>query len=81
MAWEIKVKNNGGAEIPLLIKDQFPVSTNEDIKVKRGDYSNGKLDDKTGIITWETMLPKNQSKSFTFDYTVDYKNGMVVYLE
>ncbi|MCE3294831.1 MAG: hypothetical protein K0R65_545 [Crocinitomicaceae bacterium] len=81
VAWEIKVKNNGGAEIPLLIKDQFPVSTNDDIKVKRGDYSGGKLDDNTGIITWETVLPKNQSKSFTFDYTIDYQKGMILYLE
>ncbi|MGV3630294.1 MAG: mucoidy inhibitor MuiA family protein [Bacteroidota bacterium] len=81
VAWEIKVKNNGGAEIPLVIKDQFPVSTNEDIKVKRGDHSGGKLNDKTGIITWETTLPKNQSKSFTFDYVIDYQKGMVIYLE
>ncbi|MFN5417540.1 MAG: mucoidy inhibitor MuiA family protein [Flavobacteriia bacterium] len=81
VAWEIKVKNNGGAEIPLLIKDQFPISVNEDIKVKRGDYSNGKLDDKTGIITWQTTIPKTQSKSFFLDYSVDYKKGMVIYLE
>ncbi|MCE3294830.1 MAG: hypothetical protein K0R65_544 [Crocinitomicaceae bacterium] len=81
VAWEIKVKNNGGAEIPLLIKDQFPVSTDNDIKVKRGEYSGAKLDDKTGILTWETVLPKNQSKSFTFDYTIDYQKGMILYLE
>ncbi|MGV3630295.1 MAG: mucoidy inhibitor MuiA family protein [Bacteroidota bacterium] len=81
VAWEIKIKNNGGAEIPLLIKDQFPVSTNEDIKVKRGEYSNGKLNEDTGIITWETTLPKNQSKAFTFDYVIDYQKGMILYLE
>lgn len=81
VAWEIKVKNNGGAEIPLLVKDQFPVSTNSDIKVRRGDYSGGKLDDNTGIITWETVLPKNQSKTFYYDYTVDYQKGMIIYLE
>ncbi len=81
VAWEIRVKNNGAAEIPLLIKDQFPVSTDNDIKVKRGDYNGGKLDDKTGIITWETVLPKGQSKSFVFDYTVDYQKGVILYLE
>lgn len=81
VAWEIKVKNNDAAEIPLLVKDQFPISVNEDIKVKRGDYSNGKLDEKTGIITWQTNLPKTQSKTFTFNYSVDYKKGMLIYLE
>ena len=81
IAWELKVKNNGASEIPLLIKDQFPVSTNDDIKVKQGDFSLGKLDEKTGIITWNTILPKGQAKSFFFDYSVDYQKGVVLYLE
>lgn len=81
IAWEIKIKNNGGAEIPLIIKDQFPISTNDDIKVKKGSYSEGKLDENTGIITWSTLLRKNESKSFIFDYTVDYQKGVILYLE
>ncbi len=81
IAWELKVKNNGASEIPLLMKDQFPVSTNDDIKVKQGDFSLGKLDEKTGIITWNTILPKGQAKSFFFDYSVDYQKGVVLYLE
>jgi hypothetical protein len=81
IAWEIKIKNNGAAEIPLIVKDQFPISTNEDIKVKRGEILEGKVDDNTGIITWNTLLSKNQSKSFVLDYTVDYQKGVILYLE
>ena len=81
ITWELKIKNNGGAMIPFVIKDQFPVSNNEDIKVKNGEYSNGKLDEKTGIITWSFLKGIIGTQTITFDYGVDYQNGMLLYLE
>ena len=81
VTWEIKVKNNGGASIPIIIKDQFPISTDSDIKVKKGDYLEGKLDEKTGILTWSFLLAPSQNKSLLFDYSVDYMNGKVLYIE
>ncbi len=81
LAWEIKVKNNGGAMIPILIKDQFPISTNDDIKVKRGEFPEGKISENSGIITWTFNIGQGQSKTLTFDYSVDYRNGSVLYIE
>jgi hypothetical protein len=81
VTWEIKVKNNGGAMIPLIVKDQFPISNNADIKVKNGEFPSGNLDEKTGIITWSFLKGITGSQSFTFDYSVDYQTGMTLYLE
>jgi hypothetical protein len=81
ITWEIKIKNNGGAMIPLVIKDQFPISNTDDIKVKRGELESGKLDENTGIITWTFQNGVNGSQTFGFDYSVDYQSGMVLYLE
>jgi hypothetical protein len=81
VAWEIKLKNNGGANIPIFIKDQFPISIVEDIKVKRGEFSEGKIADKSGIITWNFMLDASQNKILKFDYSVDYQKGYVLYIE
>ena len=81
ITWEIKIKNNGGAMIPIVIKDQFPISNNEDIKIKRGELVSGKLDEDTGIITWTFQNGINGSQTFGFDYSVDYQSGMVLYLE
>ena len=81
VTWEIKVKNNGGAMIPLIVKDQFPISNNADIKVKNGEFTSGNLDEKTGIITWSFLKGITGSQSFTFDYNVDYQTGMTLYLE
>jgi hypothetical protein len=81
ITWEIKIKNNGGAMIPIVIKDQFPISNNEDIKIKRGELLSGKLDEDKGIITWTFQNGINGSQTFGFDYSVDYQSGMVLYLE
>jgi hypothetical protein len=81
VTWEIKVKNNGGAMIPLIIKDQFPVSNQEDIKVKRGEIVDGKIDEKTGIITWSFLNGISGSQVITFDYSVDSQYGIQLYLE
>jgi hypothetical protein len=81
VTWEIKIKNNGGAMIPLIVKDQFPVSNQEDIKVKRGDLVDGTADEKTGIITWSFLKGITGSQTITFDYSVDSQYGIQLYLE
>ena len=81
VTWEIKIKNNGGAMIPLIVKDQFPVSNQEDIKVKRGDLVDGTADEKTGIITWSFLKGITGTQTITFDYSVDSQYGIQLYLE
>lgn len=81
MTWEIKIKNNGAALIPLIVKDQFPISKNNKIKVRQGEFVTGKLEKNTSIITWSFMNGITGSKSFSFDYLVDCKKGSKLYLE
>jgi|694.fasta_scaffold21876_8 hypothetical protein len=81
VTWEIKIKNNGGAMIPLIVKDQFPVSNQEDIKVKQGESVDGKVDEKTGIITWSFLKGISGTQTITFDYSVDSQYGIQLYLE
>jgi hypothetical protein len=81
VTWEINVRNNGGANIPILIKDQFPISIDNDIKVKQGEYGDGTLDEKTGILTWRYNLVPSASKSINFNYTVDSEHGKVLFIE
>ena len=81
ITWEIKIKNNGGALIPLIIKDQFPISNTEDIKVKHGSFDKGILDEKTSIITWSFLNGITGTQTLNFDYSVDYQSGAVLYIE
>jgi uncharacterized protein (TIGR02231 family) len=57
VTWEIRMRNNGGASIPIIVKDQFPISSNNDIKVRNGEFGTASLDEKTGILVWKLNLP------------------------
>jgi len=81
VTWELKIKNNGGAKIPFVIKDQFPISNSDDIKIKQGNYGNGQLDENTSIITWLFPAGITGIQTLAFDYSVDYQTGVVLYLE
>jgi hypothetical protein len=81
VTWEIRIRNNGGAAIPIVVKDQFPISTNNDIKVKNGEFETAKWDEKTGILVWNLNLSLGSSQNLQFDYSVDYQKGYTLYLE
>lgn len=81
VTWDFTVRNNGGAAIPMIVKDHFPISINEDIKVKQGSYAGATLDEKTGVLTWKFTTNKGETKQFKFDYQVDYGKNQPVYLE
>jgi uncharacterized protein (TIGR02231 family) len=81
VTWEIRIRNNGGAAIPIVVKDQFPISTNNDIKVKNGEFGTAKWDEKTGILVWNLNLSLGSSQNLQFDYSVDYQKGYTLYLE
>lgn len=81
VTWDFTIRNNGGAAIPIIVKDHFPVSINDDIKVKQGTYAGATLDAKTGILTWKFVTAKGETKQFKFDYQVDYGKTQPIYLE
>ena len=78
--YEIKVRNNKAAALTLEIKDQFPVSGNDEITVERVESSEGKVDDKTGIITWQFTLQPKEEKKLDLIYKVRYPKGKMVNL-
>ena len=79
--WDFTIRNNGAASIPFIMKDHFPISVNDDIKVKQGNYVGAILNEKTGILTWRNTINKGETKQFSFNYSVDYSKGGVLYLE
>lgn len=81
VTWDFVVRNNGAGEIPLVVKDHFPVSINEDIKVKEGTYDGASLDKLSHVLTWKLNLKKGETQKFKFDYSVDYGKGQPIYLE
>lgn len=71
-AWKTTVKNNKSQTINMIILDQVPVSTIEEIEVTVKNNSGAKQDSETGEIKWEFELKPNSEKDFELRYSVKY---------
>jgi len=70
--WNIDVKNNKSEKINVLIFDQVPVSTLEEIKIEVSELSGAKYDTEKGEIKWEFTIEPNKNKRFKLKYLVKY---------
>ncbi len=71
-SFEISIRNTKKIPVNILVKDQIPVSKNKDITVTATNLSNGKLDDKTGIIEWSLTVKPGETQKLTLGYAVKY---------
>lgn len=67
---EIAVKNTTGETAEIEIKDQIPVSKSDDIKVKQIDLAAGRLNEKTGILSWKLKLAPKEGEIIKFTYEI-----------
>ncbi|SFS48485.1 mucoidy inhibitor MuiA family protein [Lutibacter maritimus] len=79
--WSINVKNNKSQTINMLIFDQVPVSTLEEIKVDISETSGAKHNIETGEIKWDFSIDPNESKKFELKYTVKYPKNRNLIIE
>jgi len=71
-AWKITVRNNKKQQINMVVYDQIPVSTLEEIKVEVDKNNGGKFNSKTGEMKWLFSLAPNTKKNLNLKYTVKY---------
>jgi len=70
--YNITVKNNKAEAIDLLLKDQFPLSTNKDIEVELVDNGGADVNTELGILNWRLTLAPGESKKLQFVYSIKY---------
>ena len=70
--WKTTVKNNKNQEINMIVLDQVPVSTAEDIEVIVLNISGAKHDLETGELKWEFTLKPLDKKELDLKYSVKY---------
>ena len=79
--WNITLRNTRKQDINIVIEDQIPVSTSDEIEVSL-DASNGaKTDPATGILRWELKLKPGKTETLGFKYSVKYPRTMNLMLE
>lgn len=75
---ELAVKNNKNEATKMQLKDQIPVSKQKGVTVKLVESDDAKLDDSTGLLTWNLQMNPNETKVISFTYRVEYDKDMEV---
>ena len=70
--YEITVKNNKNESIDLLLKDQYPLTTNKEIEVELLDNGKAEVNTDLGILNWKLNLNAGESKKIRFVYSVKF---------
>lgn len=70
--FDIIVKNNKKEKIELNLKDQYPLSSDESIKIELLESGNTKVDKEKGELSWDIKLAPNELKTIRISYKVRY---------
>jgi uncharacterized protein (TIGR02231 family) len=76
--YDITVRNNKKEDINMLLKDQYPLSTDKEITVELLDKDGAKANEETGILTWEIKLKPNETKKYRISYKVKYPKDKII---
>ena len=76
--YDITLRNNKKEEAFIMLKDQYPLSTDKEITVELVDDGKAKVNTETGILTWELKLAPNETKKIRISYKVKYPKNQVI---
>jgi hypothetical protein len=80
-SWQILVKNNKKQTINMILLDQVPVSTMDEIAVNVENLSGGELDKEKGEVKWKFNLEPLSKKEFILNYSVKYPKYKALTIE
>lgn len=70
--YDIVVRNNKKDAIDIEIKDQFPLSKNESVKVELLQADKAEIDKEKGFLTWNLKVAPNETRKIRVSYKVRY---------
>jgi len=75
---ELQVVNNHGFPIDINIKDNYPKSPSDKIKIDLKDISPKPLSKKYGVIHWKAKIGANKKETFKFKYLVKHPENTII---
>ncbi len=70
--YQLTVKNNKNVPIDMILKDQYPISTDKNIVVKLIDTNDAHVNEEVGTLTWEFKMKPGETRTFKLKYSVKY---------
>ncbi|HVU58393.1 MAG TPA: DUF4139 domain-containing protein [Puia sp.] len=71
-AYDITVRNNRKEKIQMLLKDQYPISTDKEIEQELLQHDGATVNNDTGILTWKIELNPGETRKYRVSYSVKY---------
>lgn len=76
--YDITARNNKKEAAQLLLKDQYPLSSDKEIEIELLQSDGAKVNAETGILTWHLDLKPNETKKIRISYRVKYPKDKVI---
>ncbi|QYJ69188.1 DUF4139 domain-containing protein [Flavobacterium litorale] len=68
--YDITVRNNKKETVKLMLKDQYPISTDKEIEIELLKDDGATVNTETGVLTWEFKLKPGTTKKVRISYKV-----------
>ena len=76
--FDITVRNNKKEAADILLKDQYPLSTDKEIEIELLQSDNAAANKETGILTWTLKLNPGETKKVRISYKVRYPKDKTI---
>ncbi|MFY0482591.1 DUF4139 domain-containing protein [Flavobacterium sp. PLA-1-15] len=76
--YDITIRNNKKEAVQLLLKDQYPLSSDKEIEIELKESDGAKVNTETGILTWDLNLKPNETKKIRISYRVKYPKDRII---
>jgi len=76
--FDITVRNNKKEAVQLLLKDQYPLSSDKEIEIELKESDGAKINTETGILTWDLNLKPNETKKIRISYKVKFPKDKII---
>lgn len=76
--YDITLRNNKKEAVYMLLKDQYPLSSDKEIEIELTEKDGAKVNTETGILTWDINLKPNESKKIRISYVVKYPKDKII---
>lgn len=70
--YELTIKNNKKDTVRMMLKDQYPLTTNKEIEVELSDDGGASVNSEIGVLTWKLELAPGEVKKVRFSYSVKF---------
>lgn len=76
--YEIRVRNGKREPVNLLLKDQYPVPTDNSMEVELIEASDAEINKETGVLTWKLDIAPGATQKVRISYSVKYPKDKTI---